>query len=168
MPDPTPLSPDQILTLINDDLCTFVTPMGGKTSLAGDPGDVVEALFDKPTGFRVVLHMGGDKEATENPIGGITTYAIEAWLIKAKGMPLRTGSQLVEGKAGSDPLLKILSDVKSRIRSLVFPDVITSRYIQYRGTEQTDPLLTQDVPTVSWKMTFELTAAMPAQEYREL
>jgi hypothetical protein len=81
---------------------------------------------------------------------------------------LKPGSELIECKAGSPPLLKILSDVKSRIRSLVFPDQYTNRYLQYVGTNQIDPLLTSDCPTVAWKMSFELTAAMPEQDYREI
>jgi hypothetical protein len=40
------LSPDKILAMIACDLTDYIAPMGGKTSLAGDPGDVVEALFD--------------------------------------------------------------------------------------------------------------------------
>lgn len=164
-----PLSPDQLLSMLADDLSGYVIPMGGKVSVAGDPGAVVEALWDKPTGFRVVLHIGDDDEATGQPQGYITTYTIEAWMIKAKGLPLLPGAQLIETRpGGAPPFLKTLSDVRARINSLVFPDELTSRWLQYKGTKQLDPLLTQECPTVAWKMSFELTAAIPTQEFREL
>ena len=71
-----PLSPDQILAFLAADLTEYVRPIHGKVSVAGDPGAVVEALWDKPTGFRVVLHMGSDKDATDQTKGYISTYLI--------------------------------------------------------------------------------------------
>ena len=166
--DPQPLRPDQLLKLIYDDLSAFCQDSAGKVTLAADPGDVLESLFDKPTGYRVVLNWQGDKDQTDQPSAGIVVQTFEAWVIKAKGLPLRTGSQLVEATAAGAPFLKIVDDVRARIRSLVFPDLITSRFIQHKSTEQLDPLLTKDVPTVAYKITFELTTAIATQDPRQL
>ena len=164
-----PLRPDQLLKILSDDLSEFVSDQGGKVSLAADPGDVLEALFDKPLGFRVVLNWKGDQDQTDQPCAGIVTHTFEAWVIKTKGLPMRTGSQLVDGSPSHGaPFLQTVDNVRARIRSLVFPDMETSRWIQHKSTEQLDPLLTKDVPTVAYKITFELTAAVATQEYREI
>ena len=156
------MEPNQLLELLYQGLESWTKARQGYLSLAGDPGDVLEALVDGPSTFRVVLHWAGDKDNTEQALGGIVDNTFEVWLLKSKGLRLKPGEHLIRG---NPPFLKLLSDLRAQIRSLEFPEEVTNRYLLYKGADQMDPALALQVPTTGWKMTFEITTALPGIEH---
>ena len=161
----TDLTPSDLLTLLYTNLTAWVSARKGYLSLAGDPGEVIEALTDAPGSFRVVLSWAGDDDQTGQALGGIVDNTFEVWLIKAKGLRIKPGEHLIKGEP---PFLKLLSDLREELRSLEFPEEVTNCYLLYKGAKQFEPELALQMPTVGWKMTFELTSALPGVEHKEL
>ena len=166
MPDeePTPLSPAGLLSFLREDLAGWVAERKGYLSIAGDPGEVLEALTDGPANFRVVLAWTGDDDQTGQCEAGIVDNSFDVWLIKARGLPLKAGTNLISGEV---PFLTLLSDLRSRVRSCLFPVDVTNRQVLYKGAKQFDPELALELPTTGYKLSFELTSSIPFEEYRE-
>ena len=156
--------PSDLLKTLYNDLAPWVAARKGYLSLAGDPGEVLEALADGPQSFRVILAWSGDDDQTGQAQAGIVDNTFEVWLIKAKGMKLKAGLHLIKG---NPPFLSLLSDLRARVRSLVFPDGVTSGFLLYKGAKQFEPQLALELPTTGYRMTFELTCAIPEMEARE-
>lgn len=159
-----PLEPCDLLKRLHTDLTAWAEPKRGLISLAGDPGYVLECLADAPQGFRVILAWAGDEDQTGQAQAGIVDNTFEVWLIKAKGLQLDPGLHLIKG---DPPFLALLSDLRARVRSLVFPDEVTSMFLLYKGAKQFEPELALQLPTTGYKMTFELTTSMPTVDFRE-
>jgi hypothetical protein len=160
-----PMEPSQLLELLYKDLEPWVKARRGYLTLAGDPGEVLEALVDGPNTFRVVLHWVGDEDNTEQALGGIVDNTFEVWLLKNKGMRIKPGEFLIKG---NPPFLSLLSDLRAEIRSLEFPEDVTNRYFLYRGAKQMEPELSLQVPTTGYRMTFEITTALPGIQHQVL
>ncbi len=155
------LSPAGLLLDLETTFKPWILARKGFYSLAGDPGDVLEALADKPLTFRVVLAWGGDEDQTGQEQAGIVTNTFEVWIIKAKGLRLKAGDHLVRG----DPaFLELVSDVRAFVRAHEWPAEITQERCLYTGCRPIDPELSLVMPTSGYKMTFQLIAAMPVYE----
>lgn len=151
------MTPADLLLKLEGDLKTWVARRKGYLSLAGDPGDVLEALTDAPRTFRVVLGWAGDDDQTGQPEAGIVDQQIEVWLIKARGLKLKPGDHLVRGET---PLLDLLSDLRATIRKIEWPDGETSITMLYKGAKQFEPEIAMALPTTGYKLSFELTTAL--------
>ncbi len=159
-------APDTLLKAVYDDLKPWITERKGAISLAGDPNEVIDALMDGPKSFRVVLNWAGDKDQTGQPFVGIVDHSLEVYLIKSKGLRLNPGELLIAGPVDNPPFLRLLSDLRSRLRSWTYPVDDTNQYLLYKGTDQLDPVHLAQLPTTGFKMTFELTAAIENITYR--
>jgi hypothetical protein len=167
---PAPLSAADLLVAIRSDLCTapFITDPNSQVRIAQDPGDLLDQLLDKPTGFRVVLHWAGDKPQTDQPLAGIVDHSIEIWVIKPKGLLLNPGDLYITSQGGQPPFLQLIDNITAWVRSNAMPDQITSRYFEYRGAEQLDPMAVPNMETAAFKLSFSITAAKPRISLRNL
>jgi hypothetical protein len=156
-----PISPAGLLLLLEARLAPFCAARKGLLSLAGDPGDLMEALGEGPKTFRVVLNWAGDDDQTGQAEVGIVTNKLEVWLIKAKGLRLKPGDHLVRGAA---PFLSLLSDLRAWLRAMEWPADVTDQTLLYRGAQQFEPELALLLPTTGYKLTFELTTVVPHLE----
>lgn len=156
-----PLSPADLLLLLEARLKPWAAARKGLISIAGDPGDLLEALGEGPKTFRVVLNWAGDDDQTGQEEAGIVTNRIEVWLIKSKGLRLKPGDHLVRGAA---PFLQLLSDLRAWLRAMEFPDDVTDNTLLYKGAQQFEPELALVLPTTGYKLTFELTTVVPHLE----
>lgn len=154
----TPLSPVDLLEIIRRAVEQYCQAHNGYCSIAGDPGEIIEALTESPQGFRVVLAWQGDYDETGQAQAGITTQQFEAWIFKAKGLPLQAGEGLVQGPS---PFLKVISDLRAVIRAIQFPQNWTNLAVLYKGAAHFDPVLVQTITTAGYKLNFELIAAIP-------
>ena len=156
-----PLSPVDLLLLIQSALNTWKATLVNTpvyVSIAGDPGDIVEALTQSPSGVRVVLAWAGDEDQTGQALAGICDQKFEVWIFKARGLPISAGAALV---SGAYPFLKFVSDCRAQIRKIAFPTDWTNEQILYKGSDQFEPSLAVALPTAGYKLRFELTAAIP-------
>lgn len=159
------LSTCDIFKRIQCDLDPWAKDRRGYVSIAGDPGELIEMLADKPAGFRVVLSFTGDDDQTGQELAGIVTNTFDFWLIKAKGLQLKPGENLING---DPPFLQLLTDLRARIRSMVFPAGVTNERFLYKGCKQFEPELAAQLPTVGYKLTFELIASVPEEKERNV
>ena len=127
-------------------------------SIAGDPGEVLEALSNAPQTWRVVLAWAGEEDQTGQPLAGIMTNTIEVWIIKAKGLKLEPGAHLLRGPGA---FLAILSQVRAFVRAHEWPDEITDTRVLYQGCRPMEPELVLALNTAGYKLTFTLTSAIP-------
>ncbi len=165
----TDFTPDPagLLVHLQSDLTSWCTPRKGVISIAGDPGDVLESLADAPKSFRVTLCWSGDDDQAGHEEAGIVDNHFEVWLIKAKGMRINPGESLVKGTKDDPAFLKLLADLRARVRSLAFPEDFTYGRLFYKGCKPfPSPELAFELPTVGYVMRFDLTAAIPATPLR--
>lgn len=160
--------PNDLLQILQNDLEPWVKLRKGAFSLAGDPGDVLEQLAEAPASFRVVAAWEGDEDQTGEPEAGIVDNAFSIWVIKAKGLRLQAGAHLVKAStAGDPPFLRLLSDVRARVRSLAFPEGVTYGRLLYKGSKPfPSPELAYELPTVGFTLRFTLTSSIPFAELR--
>jgi hypothetical protein len=163
-----PLTPDQYIIALRDDLTPWVGDRKGYLSIAGDVGELLEYLADKPRTFRVVLNYAGDKNRVEE--GGeeaaIGDVSFEVFLVKAKGLRLVPGEHLIESAGGDDvAFLKLVSDLRDRVRSITWPADVTYQHALYKEGAWVD--LGKDAEVVAYRLTFDLIAAFSWSGYRD-
>lgn len=160
-----PLRPDQLLKTLFDDLTLWGQSNKALVSIAQDPYHFLELLAEKPTGVRVVVHWDGDSNLTEHPLGGaICSERFKIGLTGNLGLTAKPSEALVKDSSTRVALLHLLSDLRDRVRGLVFPADATEQYVLYKGAQ---PLVMPDgIPLSGWELNFELTSALPAVVYR--
>jgi hypothetical protein len=163
-----PLTPDQYIIALRNDLKKWVEDRKGYLSIAGDVGELLEFLTDKPRTFRVVLNYAGDKNRVEE--GGeeaaIGDVSFEVFLVKSKGLRLTPGEHLIQAAGGDDvAFLKLVSDLRDRVRSITWPSDITYQHSLYKEGAWVD--LGSQSEVVAYRLTFELIAAFSWSGYRD-
>ena len=173
-----PLTPDQYIIALRDDLQPWIADRKGYLSVAGDVGELIEYLADKPRTFRVVLNYAGDRNRVdeggeEAAIGDVTW---EVFLVKAKGLRLVPGDHLIEPAgdgSGDVAFLKLVSDLRDRVRSITWPcdpdgsqgGGVTYGHALYKEGAWVD--LGKDAEVVAFRLTFDLIAVLSYSGYRD-
>jgi hypothetical protein len=159
-------TPDALLTELRADLEPWVRAKKGDLSIARDPYHFLELLAESPSGFRVVLHWDGEANPGDDAQAGVfATQRISAGVTANLGLTAKPGEALHKPTANRAALLRLLADVRERLRSYVWPDETTARYMLYKGA---DAIVLPDsgVPLTGFRLNFELTIALPPVEYR--
>lgn len=160
------MRPEQIIRPLRDDLEEFAADWG-HVSLAADPFNVYERLTQGPHGALIVLHWAGDQQEASDYRVPIVRGEIEVYVGRNKGLRLEPGSQLVEDDHdGEQPLFRIVSDVRDRVRLFDFEaaaDVApqqTDKHAHYRGTAPVP--MPDGLPLAAYRITFGLYHSLPA------
>lgn len=161
-------TPDALLTELRSDLEPWVRAKKGELSVARDPFHFLELLAESPAGFRVVLHWDGEANPGDEPQAGVfSAQRISLGVTANLGLTAKPGEALHKPTPNRAALLRIVADVRERARSYVWPDHTTARFMLYKGA---DAIVLPDsgVPLAGFRLTFELTIALPPVEYRNL
>jgi hypothetical protein len=151
---------------MRDDLASWVKAKKGELSVARDPYNFLELLAESPAGWRVVLHWDGETNPSDDAqVGVFAAQKISLGLTANLGLTAKPDESLHKPSPARAALLKILADVRERVRGKVWPDDITARYMLYKGT---DAIVLPDsaIPLAGYKLNFELTIGLPPVEYR--
>ena len=154
-----------LLKIIYDDLAEFLSEEAtrGALSVAGSLASVLDHLTSGPNNFLVVILWEGEETASEDPYCGVVEHKFHFYVKAPVGLPARPGAHLF---LADNPLLKRVSEVRDRIRSMRFAADETNRYINYRGTF---PVVDSNgVPWDALELRFTLHAAIPEPTYRSV
>jgi hypothetical protein len=160
------LEPNDFIRHIEADLKPWVAANKGYLSIAGDPGQLLESLTDAPQSFRVTMLWGGDADQSGQEEAGIVTNTFEFWIMRARGLKMKPGDDLVRG---DKPFLSLVSDLRMRLRSLAFfpgEEICQDRMLYKSAKPFPNPEMAFELPTVGYALSFELIAALPSCELR--
>lgn len=161
-----------ILRNLHDDLANW-QPDGvarPHLSVAVDPFDILERLFDGPRRWRIVLHWAGEAPTNpETPEAGIVDHTIEVYVARHHGLSIDKGrSQTIATRPDGEPTLMALRTlVDSRLRSYTFDtsDESIAPHLEYQGT---DSIAAPDgVLLAAYRARYRITATTERIEYRE-
>ncbi|WP_043585363.1 hypothetical protein [Geminisphaera colitermitum] len=160
------LEPEDIIRTLHDDLQPFVKEHGGRLSVADDPWNFLELLAEKPTGWRCVLHWAGDNNTQDHPLAGcILDNQFAVGITCQKGLSANPQEQLYKPRAGGAPsLLRLVALTRARVRSYVFPNGVSNRYVMYHGAEPVT--LPDGTPLQGYRLRFSITATPEPVTYR--
>jgi hypothetical protein len=158
-----PLSPSDIISMLQTHLTPYVQAKGGYVSIADDDLNLLEILTESPKGFRVILHWNGDTpDPDQGDLDGIADQHLEVIVTQAKGLRAKPGQELITGRAGQQPLYVLVSQIRARVRAYHWPDGATFGEIHYRGIE---PVIHPDgLPFRAKRIKFDLKAAIPVED----
>lgn len=163
-----PYTPAALLNELADDLKPWVEGKKGTLSVARDPYHFLELLAESPAGWRAVLHWDGDANLADDPqTGAFCPQKISVGVTANLGLTAEAGQSLRKASASRPALLTLLAEVRDRVRGYAWPDEITGRYSLYKGTEAI-VLPDSGIPLAGYRLTFELLAALPPVDYRNL
>jgi hypothetical protein len=162
---PTAYTPDAIIAELRDDLTPWAKEKKGTVSVATDPYNFLELLAQSPVGFQVVLHWDGEALSGDEPqSASIAVQKISAGVTFNTGLTVNPSEALVKASPIRPALLKLLTQVRDRIRSYNFPADTTGQYLLYKGA---DPVvLPEGLPLAGFRLNFELTIGLPEIDYR--
>jgi hypothetical protein len=152
---------DALTRLVRDRLkglrCGAITP---EISIAKDPWHVMEMLANSPRGLRLIVHWAGDDPLGDEPADPMETQSIEVITGYSLGLKASVDAALVENTADRPSLLKIVSEVKVRVLSMVFraPNASDGLF-RYGGTKPEET--PEGVPLAAYRSKFELDTTMP-------
>jgi hypothetical protein len=159
-----PLGIDEILDRLKETVEAWAKGHQATVSIALDSFNVLEILAESPTGMRVILHWAGDKNPSDILQAAIARNEIEVILTYNLGLTLRPDLALIKGTTTRPSLLRALSDLRSLILSLAYPDEQTLVYCVYVGTE---PFITPEgMPLAAYRMHFQLDSAVNTEPRR--
>lgn len=166
MPRADYYTPDALLGELRADLEPWVKQRKGELSVARDPYHFLELLAESPAGFRVVLHWDGETNPGDDALAGVfAAQKLSLGLTANLGLTAKPDEALHKPTASRAALLRILADVRDRVRGYVWPDETTARFILYKGAELI-VLPDSAIPLAGYKLNFELTIGLPPVEYR--
>jgi hypothetical protein len=158
-----PLSPNEILSRLEQALTPGVNELGGRIIVANDAFNVVEILVETSRQFRLILMWEGDEDATGQPLAGIVNNTVAAIVSHNRGIPVWRGESVYKDTPARKSLLTLVSDIRSRIRALAFPgDVTNERFLYLGATAETTP---DGLPLDAYRLRFRLTTALPARSF---
>lgn len=158
---PAALPAEDLLKLIEAHLRQFVeVAEKGYLSIARDPLEIIEQLGQAPGRFRTILNWAG-----ESPQGhktsGIVRHTFQVIVSHNRGLSIIKGLNLTTGRAGDKPLITLCGNVRDLLRTLRFPDGVTSISLEYGGTE---PIAVDGTQIDAFTQTWTLIAALPAAQ----
>lgn len=161
-------TPDSLLSELRTELEPWVRAKKGDFSVARDPYHFLELLAESPAGFRVVLHWDGETNPGDDAQAGcFPAQKISLGLTANLGLTAKPDESLHKASAARPALLRLLADVRDRMRGYTFPDETTARFILYKGAEAI-VLPDSAIPLAGYRLNFELTIGLPPVAYRNL
>ncbi|MCX6908055.1 MAG: hypothetical protein NTY01_08435 [Verrucomicrobia bacterium] len=154
------INPADILRKIEADIRPWCVANKANLSLATDAWNVLELLAESPAGLRVILHWEGDDDAGSHESAGIVENTIKVVLSHNRGLLAAPGANLTEGRAGQKPLYELLSDLRSALRAIEWPDRIASKRLFYKGSKSV--IAPDGLPLDAREMTLTLHTTLPA------
>jgi hypothetical protein len=160
------LDPEQILSLLVDDLTVFTKSNKGTISVAADPWNFLELLAEAPQGWRCVVHWAGDENLQPDIPAAFLKNEFHVGVTANLGLTIKPGEAVMKKRPGGTPsLLKLVALTRDRVRSFVFPPEVTSMHPQLLGT---DPVTLPDgTPLAGYRLRFSLTTHDEPVVYRQ-
>jgi len=158
-------TPEKILAELRDELTPWVRTGKGELSIALDPYNFLELLSQTPAGWRVVLHWNGEKNESQNPqAGDFCSQRLQLGITANLGLTAKPSESLVKPTPSRKALLRLVGEVRDRVRGYTWPDETTGRHALYKGC---DPIvLPEGLPLAGYTLDFELLIALPPADYR--
>lgn len=152
------LEPDQLVTLLEDDLTPWVKELKGQLTVADDPWNFLELLAESPVGWRGILHFDGDENKMGHPSEGCYLRNRFSFGISCqRGLTAKPLQALHKARPGGAPaLLRLVALARLRIRSFALPADVSERFVRYAGSEPV--VLPDGTPLAAYRLRFELTA----------
>ena len=126
---------EELLRTIERHLTPFVTVAEkGFLSIARDPLEIFEQLGQAPGRFRTILNWAGEQPAGHKD-SGIVKHTFQVVVSHNRGLSVLKGLNLGTARADDKPLYALSGSVRDLLRSLRFPDEVTSTALEYGGTE---------------------------------
>lgn len=150
--------PEELLTILHEDLTPFTRELKGTLSVAADPWNFLELLAEAPQGWRLVLHWAGDEnQMTEVPGAAINKSEFHVGITCNLGLTAKPGEAVMRKRPGNAPsLLRLMTMTRDRVKSFVFPDGTSGQAI-YLGA---DPITLPDgTPLAGYRLRFSLMSA---------
>lgn len=165
MSETKPLSPDQMLKILETHLRPFVQARRGELSIATSEDHLLQLLTLAPIAFRVIINWDGDNDAADGgDEDGIVLNHFSVVLSMQRGLSITPGDYLVNERGGQEPFLKVISLVRARVRSCAFPEGATFGSFFYKGCQSTAVHYEKlDKTAVFYNLNFDLQAAIEAE-----
>ncbi len=160
------IAPSSILSQLAEDLAKWARDRKGEVSVAQDPFRVLEVLWERPVGFRVIVHWAGDRPIEGGPDAvPISTNRIEVYLSYNLGLTAKLDVALMTGEPDRPSMLAMTEACRARLLSYTFPQATTGAILRYAGCE---PVTTPDgYPLAAYKLSFELDGAVKTDALRD-
>lgn len=151
-----------IFALLKDALRPFVeTTKKGVFSTAGDQLEVLQLLGESPGRFRVILAWEGEETIGQHS-SGIVQHEIHVIVSHNRGLSILRGENLSVRRADDPSLMALTNEVRDLVRSLVLPNLRTSKLFEYGGAKA---VVVEGTPIDAYRLTFAIKAAIPEPEY---
>ena len=159
--DATPLRPDQIVIAIVNGLTAWAASHKAKISIARDPFEVLELLSADTPGLRLVVHWSGDEplgdQMAQEPL---VTTTLEIILGLNLGLTAVPDKQMLTGGPLRPALYQLISDLRTTVLAIQFPNLATTDFLAYAGTR---PMAAPDgVPLAAYSSRFTLESVVPS------
>jgi len=129
------VTPDFVLSKLEEHCRKWIASKGGKSHFAGDPFEPFEILSAGPVGFTVIFSWEGDEPLVDNPDAPVELNTFKIIVSQNRGMSILLGEALVKGRAGQEPLWKVCRELRDLVRALVWDDGVNRQRMSYRGSK---------------------------------
>lgn len=162
----TGITPAELVKAVRNWIKAWPAPPQKLSSvdLAKDPLHPLEILSTSPRGLRVIVSYSGGPTngAEENPNAAIVTHGLTIWIGYSLGLTADINKKIADGNTDRPALLEIISLVDQRVRALIMPDEVSSRYFRLAGID--DVVLPDGIPLAAQKLRYAIEALMPDPE----
>jgi len=166
---PAVLTNVELLRRVRDDLKALLSdaPTRGYLSVAGTLRRALEMLATPPQGLFVVLLWDGERNVGTSPLSGVVEHTWSVFVSQTAELNITPDKEVLDvtGPGNKPSLLDRVNVVRDRIRSLLFPEDISSSYVSYVGGSQVFD--SQEAPLNSFRLQFALQSALPEVAYRD-
>lgn len=132
------LHPDQVLAPMLADLRDYAESNQGRAELATSPWGLYELIAAAaPGGWLAVLVLDGDtpQGAAADPVQSpVSRHEFRIVVAGSPGLPMRSGDGLVGIKHGRPGLLRLTSEIRSRVLAWAFDQSVYRLRLFYQGT----------------------------------
>ncbi len=145
------------------DLDSWVSAQGGKCFTAKDPLDVLTLLAETPSGFRVILHLDGDRNQQPDMPAPVPLYTLKVQVSANMGLSSRADLAVSQATANRPALLRLVGLVRKRVMSWRLPEASVHKgRVYYDGF---GPVTLPDgLPLAAYEIDFHFRAVMTAAE----